>query len=328
VPDGLLADGTEGSALAELLSARAGKVVRVRTPRRGAAADALKMADDNAAELLRTTVQGAGSRGRALAGIQALLGLDAPPHRIEGFDMSTFQSAEPVGSMVVITDGRIDKRAYRHYSVKGDDSRGDTGFMREVLTRRLSRLDDGAERPDLIMLDGGPSQIRVAREVLASLGLDIPVVGLAKSRVIDGAPGAAVHSPERLFVPATSTAPDSPGLRADERPYFGDPADEFTDDARLIVPGQNDPGLHLLMRLRDEAHRFAIGYHRKLRDRRGLASVLDGIPGLGKVRRTALLRHFKAVSAIRGATLDELLAAPGIPHDVAARLFERMHGPS
>lgn len=326
VPDGLMPADSDESALADLLSSRTGKAVRIWTPRRGAPVDAMKMAADNATELLRKAIEGAGSRGRALAGVQALLGLASPPRRIEGFDMSQFQSAEPVGSMVVITEGRLDRKAYRTYSIKWEGSRGDTGFMHEVLTRRLSKLDDAEDRPDLIMLDGGPSQVMVACGVLRSLGLDIPVVGLAKSRVMDRTPGAAVHSPERLFVPVAAATPGSPGLRADERPFFADPAQNLAGDVRMIVPNQNDPGLHLLMRLRDEAHRFAITFHRKLRNRRGLASALDGIPGLGKIRRTALLRHFKTVAAIREATLEELRASPGLPADVAGRLFERMHG--
>ncbi len=300
-PAGVMPPETDENALSAVLSSRAGKAVRVWTPKRGAPLDAMRMADENAAQILHRAVDGAGSRMRALASIQGLLGLDSPPHRIEGFDMSQFQAAEPVGSMVVITDGRLDRRAYRTYAVKREESRGDTGFMTEVLTRRLSKIDGDSERPDLIMLDGGSAQVQAARQAMAALGLDIPLVGLAKSRVLDSSPGVPVHSPERLF------RPDG-------------------DGTVMIVPDQNDPGLHMLMRLRDEAHRFAITFHRKLRDKRGLGSALDGIPGLGRARRTALLRHFRTVAAIRAATLEELREAPGIPAGVSEAVFERFHG--
>lgn len=326
VPAGLIPGDADDSALAAVLSARSGKPVRIRTPHRGAPADALKMAGRNADEQLRRAIEGAGSRSRALEALQSLLGLAEPPQRIEGYDMSQFQAAEPVGSMVVITNGRLDKRSYRTYSVKWDQSRGDTGFMHEVLTRRLSKLDAGQDRPDLIMLDGGPSQVLAATAVMRALDLDIPIVGLAKSRVLDRTSGAPVHSPERLFVPARSPAPESPGIRAEQRPFFEDPAEMPVAGVRMIVCSQNDPGLHLLMRLRDEAHRFAVKFHRKLRNRHGMGSILDGIPGLGKVRRTALLRHFKTIAAIRGASLEELSATPGIPRAVAAGIFEKIHG--
>jgi len=318
-------------ALESLLAARAGRQVLIRTPKRGRSADALRMANDNAAETLRAAIEGAGSRKRALERLAATLGLDRPPTRIEGFDMSQFQSAEPVGSMVVMTDGRLDKKCYRTFSVKWESSRGDTGFMTEVLSRRLAdvgRSGDGSDCaavPDLIMLDGGPSQLMAARAVLDNLGLRIPLVALAKSRVV-AMPGSSVsHTPERLFVPADSGAPESPGLRQDERAYFSDAPDDLCDQARMLVPSQNDPGLHLLMRLRDEAHRFAISFHRKRRNRRGLGSILDGINGLGKKRRTALLRHFRTVAAIRQATLEDLMAVPGIPAAVADAIFDRMH---
>lgn len=318
-------------ALESILTTRAGRRVSIRTPKRGRSADALKMAADNAAETLRAAVDGAGSRRRALESIAATLGLNRPPVRIEGFDMSQFQSAEPVGSMVVMTDGRLDRKCYRTFSVKWESSRGDTGFMTEVLSRRLAGIDrdtdgqDCAAIPDLIMLDGGPSQLMAARAVLEHLGLHIPIVALAKSRVVAMEGSSVLHTPERLFVPTDSRAPESSGLRQDEKAYFSSVPDDICDQARMIVPGQNDPGLHLLMRLRDEAHRFAISFHRKRRNRRGLGSVLDGIPGLGKKRRTALLRHFKTVAAIRHATLEELRSAPGIPSALAGIIFERMH---
>ncbi len=327
VPDGMAPASGEQSALTELLSTRSGKQVRIRTPRRGPEADALRLAIENAVETLKKALQGAGSRTRALESIRAMLGLDTPLHRIEGFDMSQFQGSEPVGSMVVMTAGRLDRHAYRTYSVKWVESRGDTGFMREVLTRRLSRLDEEQPGPDLIMLDGGASQVATACAILNELGLEIPVVGIAKSRVLDRLPGQATHSPERLFVPESNRLPIAAGTdpATDGNGFFGEAPHDETHGIRMIVPDQNDPGLHLLMRLRDEAHRFAIQYHRKLRDKKGLGSALDGIDGLGKARRTALLRHFRTVAAIRAANLEELNAVPGLPANVAQRVFERMH---
>ncbi|NOZ02493.1 MAG: hypothetical protein GXP54_11465, partial [Deltaproteobacteria bacterium] len=139
---------------------------------------------------------------------------------------------------------------------------------------------------------------------------DLPLAALAKSRVMDGGRGAAIHSPERICYRAVG----STGVR-----------EGGGNSVKRVVPPANDPGLHLLMRLRDEAHRFAIKFHRKRRGKSAQRSVLDGIPGLGKKRRVILLRHFGSVGAVRSASLDRLKAVKGLPSPVAEAIFEKLH---
>lgn len=292
-----------------VLASRSRRTVRVRRPARGPTGDAVRMAVHNAELLLAEGLASGGARDRALARVAELLGLPGPPRRIETFDMSQFQAAEPVGSMVVFVDGRPEKRAWRTFAVRLEEGPGDVGFMREVLRRRFARLDEApGDAPDLVVLDGGEAQLAVAVDVTAALGRAIPLVALAKSRVTDRAFGPAERVPERLFVPAGAT-----GV-AEGAPF------------RRILPDAHDAGLHLLMRMRDEAHRFAVSFHRKRRAKRETGSVLDGIAGLGRTRRTALLRHFRTVAGIRAATFDELRRVPGLPEPVAAAVFERLHG--
>lgn len=316
-------------ALEEVLAGKAARTVHVRHAVRGPDGDAVRIAMENAAQILKEALATQTARDRALSRLAELAGAPRPPRRIEGFDMSTFQAAEPVGSMVVFVDGRPEKRSYRTYAVRLEEGPGDVGFMKEVLKRRFSKVTD-EDRPDLVMLDGGEAQLAVAREVWRELGLSIPLVALAKSRVAGKGFGAAEHTPERLFVPAGAGPADAAaaGVREETGSLEGTPdrPGKRWSDARLIVPPQNDPGLHLLMRVRDEAHRFAVTFHRKRRAKRETASVLDGIPGLGKTRRTALLRHFGSVSAIRSATLGELKAAPGLPAAVAEAILDKLHG--
>ncbi len=299
-------------ALSEVLGTRGARRVRVMEPARGPLRDAVRMATENARQLLRERLASSQAVGRALQAVADLLGLPRPPRRIEAYDMSQIQGAEPVGSLVVFTDGRPDRKAYRTYAVRGEAGAGDAGAMREVLARRFTRALAEGEMPDLVLLDGGPAQLSVVSSVLDDLGWrDLPLVALAKSRVVGRGYGTALHSPERLYMRGAPA-----GVRE------GGTATE----AVLLVPPQNDPGLHLLMRVRDEAHRFAVSYHRKRRSRRAHASVLDGIPGLGRKRRVALLRRFGSVSALQAASLEDLRRVPGLPDPVARAIFERLHG--
>jgi excinuclease ABC subunit C len=305
-----------GEALAQVLEARAGHVVGVRTSPRGPAGDAVKMANANAETLLKEAVASGRTRDRASGRLAELLGLPRAPRRIEGWDMSQFQASEPVGARVVFTDGRPDRQAYRTYAVRAPEGAGDPGMMAEVLQRRFAKSDDGA-LPDLLLLDGGEAQLGAALAVLASLDLDrIPVVAIAKSRVIGKSTTRAEHSPERLYLPVSLPGPDPvPGVR---EAVSG-------SGIRLVIPPQNDPGLHLLVRVRDEVHRFVVAFHRKRRAKRESASVLDRIPGLGKKRRVILLRRFGSVAGLRQASLDELRAVTGIPAPVAEAVFETLH---
>lgn len=309
LPRGLVA-GVE--ALAEVLAARGSRRVRVAEPARGPLRDAWRMAEENARQLLRERLASSQAVGRALRAVADWLGLARPPRRIEAYDMSQIQGAEPVGALVVFVDGRPDRKAYRTFAVRGEAGEGDAGAMREVLSRRFTRALAEGGMPDLVLLDGGPSQLAVVSAVLDDLGLsDVPVAALAKSRVVGQGFGAALHSPERLYVRHAATGLREAGAGGEATP---------------IIPPQNDPGLHLLMRVRDEAHRFAVSFHRRRRSRRAHASALDGITGLGRRRRTLLLRHFGSVSALQAATLGDLRAVPGLPDPVAEAVFRKLHG--
>jgi excinuclease ABC subunit C len=216
-----------------------------------------------------------------------------PPRRIECFDISTVQGAFSVGSMVVFKDGKADKKSYRHFTIKhsleitGGTEPNDFEMMREVLRRRLQRALEGDEKflplPDLLMVDGGKGQLSTALAVLQEKNLEIiPTIGLAKQH-------------ELVFVPLQSDA--------------------------LALP-RNSPALHLLQRIRDEAHRFAITHHRKRRGKAAVRSLLDDIPGIGEARRNALLEHFGSLQKIRAASIDELAAAPGMTRPLAEKMQE------
>jgi len=316
LPRGLV-EGRE--ALEEVLSIRGERAVKVLEPARGPRGDAVKMAQRNATILLQDSLVSRRTTSRALDRVAELLGLQTQPRRIEAFDMSNLSSTDPVGARVTFIDGRPEKGRYRTYRVRGECGPGDTGFMREVLGRRFAKAREDGDVPDLVLLDGGPSQLGVVSDVLREMGFaDMPLAALAKSKVIDKGHGPATRSPERIYVRSPDRETDTvQGVRdVDDAPQSG---------VRLIVPPRNDPGLHLLMRLRDEAHRFAVRYQRKRRGRRGIRSALDGIKGLGKKRRTILLRHFGSVKAIRSATLDELKAVRGLPSRVAEAVFGKLH---
>ena len=209
--------------------------------------------------------------------------LETLPQRIECYDISTVQGAFSTGSMVVFVGGKPDKKSYRHFTIKhtleitGGKEPNDFEMMREVLRRRLQRAIEGDEKflplPDLLMVDGGKGQLGVALDVLREKSLElIPTVGLAKQY-------------ELLFVPGRSEA--------------------------LALP-RNSQALHLLQRVRDEAHRFAITHHRKRRGKAQVQSLLDDVPGIGETRRNALLMHFGSLQKIRAAGVEEIAQVPGM----------------
>ncbi len=290
----------EAAVLESWLRRRRGDVVYIRVPRRGEGRELLELAARNAAETLRVLkARWAMERRRgeeALLALQKTLALPRPPLRMECYDISTTQGVEVVGSMVVFERGRASKRHYRRFRIKQVVGQDDFASMREVLTRRFERwrrVTQGELRgtrggqtwatlPDLLIVDGGKGQLGVAVEVLAAFGLRdrVPVIGLAKRE-------------EAIFRPGRAEP-----LRLDAA----------------------DPALLLLQRIRDEAHRFAITYHRKRRRRRGLASQLDAISGIGPVKRKALLRHFGSLEAIRQADEAALCHVPGISKVLAAQI--------
>lgn len=296
-------DSANVSLYEEWLASERGSRVVVRVPQRGPKRELLDTVTHNAREeFARHRLKRAAdhnSRARALNDLQARLELPEAPLRIECFDMSHIQGSDYVGSMVVLTDGLPDKREYRRFRIRGDQGNDDFAAMEEVLTRRFSayleeRSRPVAERPgkfayppQLLLVDGGKGQLSVAVRVLEELGLDeeIPVASLAKRF-------------EEVYLPHRS-----------------DPVE---------VPRGTD-ALFLLQRVRDEAHRFAISFHRELRGKRMTTSVLDGIPGLGEVRRKRLLDELGGVKAVRRATQEELRALSWLPDTVADAVWDAIH---
>jgi len=299
-----------------LAQVRAGPVT-LAVPQRGAKRALQQMVTRNATEdLTRHHLRRASdhnARSRALTELQEALGLEQAPLRIECFDMSHLQGTDYVGSMVVFEDGLAKRSDYRKFIVKSVAGNDDYAAMEEVLLRRLRTLADRDERPaaeggeqaledigrrkrrtfsyppNLLLLDGGKGQLGVAERVVERLGLggQVELAALAKQF-------------EEVY-----------------RPGRADP---------VRVP-RGSEALYLLQRVRDEAHRFAITFHRQRRGTRMTVSTLDGVPGLGPVRRKRLLAALGGVRALREASLDDLLALPWLPDAVAHAVFERLHGP-
>jgi excinuclease ABC subunit C len=294
----------EGEALAELLTERRGKKVRVLVPRRGERSRLLDMARANASQAFAEQRRSSQETEGVLARLADVLGLRRLPRRMECFDISHFQGSAVVGSAVAMTEGELDKSHYRHFRVKLTRGQDDFASIYEVVGRRLRRgLADG-DLPDLLVIDGGKGQLAAAHAAMRDAGVtELDVVGLAKARELDG-PGReapVVRSPERVFVL---------GRR--------DP----------VVLRQTSPELFLLTRLRDEAHRFAITYQQKLMRRRNFQSVLEDISGVGAGRKRALLRHFGSLKRVRAASIEELSQAEGVSVGLAERIHAALHASS
>jgi excinuclease ABC subunit C len=314
IPKLILVQAMPDSAqvLEEWLQERRGSKVELRVPLRGPKRTLMEMAQRNAEEYLRVQLAERAAdthrQTEALTDLQEALGLERPPTRIECFDVSTLQGTNTVGSMVVFAKGVPQKSSYKRFKIRGKGSQGepdDFASMREMLRRRFRRVveeegqngsDPGRRsssdeawriRPDLVIIDGGKGQLGIAVEVLSEFDLlqEIPVVGLAKRE-------------EEIFRPGRP------------QPVW-------------LVRGS--PGLHLVQRVRDEAHRFAITYHRNLRRKEQTRSKLDDVPGIGPTRRKALLTYFGGdLDRIREATLDELLAVPGMNQRAAKAVKEKL----
>ena len=287
--------------LEEWLSFRRDGRVRIHVPERGEKRRLLQVVTTNAKEaFLRHKLKRASdfaARSRALKELGETLGLADPPLRVEGYDISTIGAEATVGSMVVFEDGLPKRSDYRRFEIKGVAGQDDLASMEEMLRRRFSRYlkerdePPGTRRrfaypPALVVVDGGRGQLNVALRVLDELGLDIPAVGLAKRLEEVYLPG----QPEPLQIPRGSEA------------------------------------LFLLQHLRDEAHRFAITYHRKKRERRALASPLDEVPGVGPARKKALLRRFGSLARLSRASADEIAATPGVGPALAEEISARLRG--
>jgi excinuclease ABC subunit C len=276
----------------ELLSERKGKKVSLLCPQRGDKVRLVEMAHENARHSFTEKRRGEEQKAKTMETLRRTLHLRNAPKRIECFDISNIHGNLAVGSMVVFDEGEPDKNRYRRFRIKTVEGSDDFAMMYEVLKRRYTRALEEHDLPDLLMVDGGKGQLGVAVAVFQELGItEVDVIGLAKMRTErDPFAEEVAHSAERVFLPGRK-------------------------NPVVLLP--NSTALFLLQRLRDEAHRFAITYHRQLRAKERLSSPLDTIPGVGPSRRKALLRHFGSLKRIRSATLEELLQVSGITQTIA-----------
>lgn len=270
------------------LSRQSGGKVELKCPSRGDKKRLVEMAQKNARQNIdRAAIKNRYEKeqaARELDELESYLELDKTPYHIEGFDISNLKSSDAVASLVVFKGGSPAKSMYRRFKIKEVEGQDDYAMMQEVVERRYSRLlAEERELPDLILIDGGKGQLNAARKVLEDLQLSqLEIVSLAKSR-------------EEIYTIGRE-----------------DP---------LCLP-KNSQALHLLQRVRNEAHRFAINYHRKLRSRRVTESMLEQIPGIGPARRRDLLQHFGSLGQIRNATPDELRQVPGISGRLSQRIYD------
>ncbi|WP_343116528.1 excinuclease ABC subunit UvrC [Ostreiculturibacter nitratireducens] len=282
-----------------LLSDRAGRKVELAVPLRGEKAELVANAARNARESLARKMSESATQAKLLNGLADAFGLDAPPRRIEVYDNSHIQGANAVGGMIVAGPEGFEKGQYRKFNIRGEDLTpgDDFGMMREVLTRRFQRLlKEDPDRqtpawPDLLLIDGGAGQVSAVAGILAELGVeDVPIVGVAKG--IDRDAGK-----EEFHRPG-------------EAPF---------------ALRHNDPVLYFIQRLRDEAHRWAIGAHRAKRAKAVGATPLDEVPGIGAARKRALLQHFGSAKAVSRAGVEDLKAVEGISETIAQSVYDFFH---
>ncbi|MBK7859502.1 MAG: excinuclease ABC subunit UvrC [Archangiaceae bacterium] len=298
VPDG---EGVEwAEALGELLTEKKGERVRVHVPQRGDKAELMRLASQNAERAFSERKRTREETTEVLERLQQRLHLKNVPHRMECFDISHFQGSSIVASQVASLDGEADKAHYRHFRLKTVTQNDDFASMHEVLSRRFRRGLNEGDLPDVIVIDGGKGQLASAHAAMKDLGVEgVDLVALAKSRdlEVEDRDVESKASPERVFL---------------------------IDRKDPIVLPQSSPELFMLTRLRDEAHRFAITFQRKLLRKRGLASELEQIPGVGDGRKRTLLKHFGSVKRVREASIEELAEAVG--PSVAERVHAWLHG--
>lgn len=277
------------------LKQRSGREVHINVPLRGDKKKMLDMALKNAEMTMRANQLKAAVASESLESLkdlQSLLSLPSVPLYIEGFDISNISGTDAVGSMVVFENGKPSNSKYRQHNIRTVKGIDDFAMIGEVVKRRYSRLrDEKIPFPDLILIDGGPGQLSSAKASLDELGLDIPMIGLAKRF-------------EHII-----TTKKGPG--------------------EVIVLSHSSPALKLLMHVRDEAHRFAVSSHRRRRSARLTHSILDGISGIGEAKKKALISHFGSVEKIGQATIKDLCQIEGINEKLALRILEKFqeHGP-
>lgn len=295
-PREVLAQAAEDADDLELwLRQRRGGAVTLTVPQRGAKRELVALAGKNAQDQLnKRNAQQQVQRERTVGAQEDLaraLGLKQTPRRIEGFDISNTQGLQSVASMVVFIDGMPAKKEYRRFRVKAVAGADDFASMNEVVGRRFARAVSGPDKerwplPDLVLIDGGPQQLRFARQAMLDAGADVPMMALAERE-------------EEIWLPG---------------------------NAAPIVLDRHSPALHLVQRVRDESHRFAITHHRKLRGKASVRSRLEEVAGIGPARRRALFAHFRTMEGIRQATEEQLAATPGMSAPAARNLYAALHG--
>ncbi len=297
----ILSDDIENADLmVDALTEKAGRKVEIMVPQRGEKTELVAGAVRNARESLARRMSESATQAKLLRGIAEAFGMDKPPARIEVYDNSHIQGTNAVGGMIVAGPEGFMKNAYRKFNIKGEDlvPGDDFGMMKEVLHRRFSRLlkedpdRDKGMWPDLLLIDGGAGQVSAVAEIMREHGVqDIPMVGVAKGVDRD-------HGKEEFH-------------RLGQRPF---------------ALQRNDPVLYFVQRMRDEAHRFAIGTHRAKRAKSMAANPLDDVPGVGSARKRALLKHFGSAKAVTRANLLDLKAVDGISEALAERIYDHFHG--
>jgi excinuclease ABC subunit C len=261
------------TVIEEWLSGKRGSAVRILAPERGVKHQLLLLAEENAGAAVANHLRDEEIGRQATEELKRLVRMDIAPRRIEGFDISNTMGNQSVASMVVWEAGQMKKADYRRFKIHTVTGANDFASMREVVMRRYGDSEN-LSRPDLILIDGGLGQLAAAMEGLKQVGhRDLPIIGLAKARN---------EKDERIFLPGRKNP---------------------------IVLRANSPATHLVQRIRDEAHRFAIAFHRKLRGKALLTSSLDQLIGVGEIRRTSLLKHFTSIDGVFAASDDELRTA-------------------
>lgn len=284
----------EAHVIEQWLRQKKGKRVVLHAPQRGSKKKLLEMALTNAELALQQArqqwLQKKAQQEAVLIALQEALGLEALPRRIEAYDISNIQGFAPVGVMVVMKEGKPSKSDYRRFSIKYlPETPNDFAMMKEVVARRLQEAQKGnpkfTELPNLMLIDGGKGQLNAALEAMQEVGLKVPAIGLAKRF-------------EEIYLPGRSEP--------------------------MILP-KDSPALHLLQAIRDEAHRFAVEYHRKLRIKRSTSSLLDEIAGVGPKRKQALLKHFGSVKRLKEASVEEIAGVPSITRPLAEVIYTFLH---
>jgi len=301
VPDEILLPVaiSDAPVRAEYLSERRSRRVSITVPQRGDKVRLVELAQANARQSFSERRDRAAEGTRQVAELQRRLDLRVPPRRIECVDIATFQGGETVGALVSFVDGRPSKDGYRRFRIRSVEGTDDFASVAEVLERRFRPGPKRGELPELLVIDGGLGQLAAAKAALAEVRLDdLPVVGLAKERVARDPLAREIQKrPDRVFLPGRKNP---------------------------VILRSNSTALFLLQRVRDEAHRFANTYHRTLRRRARLTSLLESIEGVGPGRRRALLRQFGSMRRVQTASREELLRVPGISGALADRIREQL----